>query len=813
MSFSIATAVSGTGTVSCTGTTTVTGVGTNFGSIGATCRVGGTITVAGVTKTITAIASTTSLTTDTAFGTFSGSAYTLTYQIVQSGTDTLNNSTAAFAGSTITDRGGLYRIFDVGSFDLKITGTLTVDSTTAQLRNNFVNGAFLVLSGAASAEFIVTGDKAAANNGPFPYVGFDWLGTNGSKIMQLQGTASFPAKLTLIDACIRFGADWITTNLGQYSTITTSGKICWILCASGTGTSQARLRQDNITASINFIATKTYLGVWLNFGVAQTSLTGYTPIYTDGPEVNSGSVAIAPLITVTNYDTTYVTPAYYGGAQWTNLGGSISKLQNNLVGTNMAWYSQSVSGSTYNVLEFSKVITAKAQDSLGNLLSGGYLYYQPVGSNVAGVRSKGATSDITFDLTQQAIQFSSGSATNEFVYAWAYSNTVGLIANTSTKYFCTDTTKGAETQTVYSSTYGYDKQSSLVTLSGNNATTPTFVHASLPTTDKIVANAAAITGVTFNFQTRTLTVTGNLTVQQIYDAYQYQLNQTANLQISDECTVANGQTYYVGWTIVNSGTISAGTNLKTIRAAFINNSGLITALFTFALGTSAQLVYSNLTSSTIWTTDNTGETYNLQLNLTGSYTDYIPPPITGSWGWVAERYGYQRTSGTFSPSTGGTFSAAPIWIADTAITVTNVATVAAYTTFGTLDQLYDYAKYFETQRPQYVLATKNGSTLDFGALNIIIDATASSVWSYAYPSGTLFVDYILQATGVLQTSSILGLSVNSPTLTIKASVLAAGSTFTTIKTTGSITFANAATATCVYETSVGSSTNIVFGNL
>jgi hypothetical protein len=91
-----------------------------------------------------------------------------------------------------------------------------------------------------------------------------------------------------------------------------------------------------------------------------------------------------------------------------------------------------------------------------------------------------------------------------------------------------------------------------------------------------------------------------------------------------------------------------------------------------------------------------------------------------------------------------------------------------------------------TQSPKFVLVTRNGTELIFGATKINVDATASQVWSY---------------------------NDTTDTLTIKATVLAAGAKFTSIKSTGAITFLNAATATCIYVDDEGSSTNVVFGNL
>jgi hypothetical protein len=736
MAFALATAVAGAGTVSCAGTTTVTGSGTNFGAFAGTARLGGTITVGGVTKTITAIASTTSLTTDTAFGVFTAQAYTGQKEVVQTAADTMGTSLGAITGFTVTNRGDQLRTFDANGLDLTINGVLTVDSTTGQLRNNTTTSGLKILSTAsASAELIINGRRAAANNGPFPYAGLDWLGVNGQQVMQLQGTATYPAKLTLRDSCIRYGADWFTTLSGQFSTITTEGETCWILNASGSGTNQARLRLNNTTPSINFTAKKTYVGVWLNFGVPQTSLKGYTPIATDGPEINLSAVAVASRIVIEDYDTTYIQAAYYAGAQIVLYGSAWARLKNNLLGTNIVWRSVAAVSGRFNVLEFSKQITIRAQDSAGNLLSNGYMYYQPVGANVAGIRAKGITSDITFDLTQQAVATVSGAATSEFVYAWDWANSS---ANESTyAYFCTGTTKGAETHVIRSSRYGYDKQSATVSLIGNGAATPTFVHVSLPTTDKVIANAAAITGVAFNFSTKTITVTGTLTIQQIYDAYQYQLNQTANLQQPDECTVASGQTYYVGWTINNPGTISAGANLTTIRAETITNTGTITAIYTSSAGTSSTLQLVGVTNNGVAAVWHPGTlaTELFQTNISGSaatYTVYYPPGSAGLVkNYARELYPYQRVAGSIT-LVAGLNTISFVDIPDVGITEQVQATAAAYATLEGPSKFYDRTAIFRLTEQGIKLGqivTRSGTALEIGTFSHVINTAAASVYA------------------------------------------------------------------------------------
>jgi hypothetical protein len=711
MAFAYTTAVAGAGTVSCAGTTTVTGSGTSFafgfGSVptGSQARVGGTITIGANTRTITAIASATSLTVDTAFPVFVAQAFTVQTGIIQTGTDTMNLSLGSATGFLITNRGDLFRTFDCRGLDLTINGTLTISSSVAQLRNDGSCNNRLTVNGSVSGgELIFNGRIASAGNGPIPYAGLDWLGTNGmGGATALNSTnATYPAKLTVIDACIRFGGDWFTVSSGNFARITTQGDECWILCAKGTGTSQARIRLNNTTPVIDLQATQTWIGTWLNFGVPQISLKGFTPIFTDGPELNLSAVAVATRIDIENYDTRYIQAAYYPGSQIVPYGGAWIRLKNNLLGTNIVWRSLSVGGATYNVIEYSKQIKAVSKDSLGNVLNDGYFYFQPVGTNVAGVRAKGGTSNITFDLTAKTLPISGGFATTEFIYAWDYANTDGL--KSTPKFFCSGQTTGAETHPGFLSRYGYDKQPITLSLSGNNTFEVTASHLSLPTSDKVIATAAAISGIAFNFTTKVMTITGNLTYQQIYDAYQYALNTTANLFQANDCLTANSTSDYVGWTInVGTGvTVSAGSgNFSTLKANTITLTGTaqITGIYQDTTGTSTVLTISGFgANSAVYVEDNSAIQKFYSASSTGTVTVYIPPTATGSWYYAVEKYGNQRQSDFFTFS-GGLKSIVVKDLPDTGITVTNSATVGAYTQLETPDKIYDYVAYLRLSAP------------------------------------------------------------------------------------------------------------------
>lgn len=114
-------------------------------------------------------------------------------------------------------------------------------------------------------------------------------------------------------------------------------------------------------------------------------------------------------------------------------------------------------------------------------------------------------------------------------------------------------------------------------------------------------------------------------------------------------------------------------------------------------------------------------------------------------------------------------------ISDDFITETNSATVASYSSINNLDQLYDRAKLWFVDNLELAFPSFNvqpvkasNESVNLGDKNIVIDGSAAT--AFAINTGT-------------------------NTITIKSSTLAAGSNFLELKTTGTITFVNGATAT------------------
>jgi hypothetical protein len=184
--------------------------------------------------------------------------------------------------------------------------------------------------------------------------------------------------------------------------------------------------------------------------------------------------------------------------------------------------------------------------------------------------------------------------------------------------------------------------------------------------------------------------------------------------------------------------------------------------------------------------------------FTGIVWDYrgLDNDNTDRFLFLIAAYGYQPAA-QISVLKGTTAaSVTRALLADVNITQANPATVAAYTEIGNLDRLYDRAALWLTEagaNMEHVgggnyLITADGSDLDLGSHNLVIDATAAS--AFAVNTGT-------------------------NTVTIKASQLLAGATFSKIVTTGTIAFANGATPgpALIYRDASGTSVPVTAPNI
>ena len=119
----------------------------------------------------------------------------------------------------------------------------------------------------------------------------------------------------------------------------------------------------------------------------------------------------------------------------------------------------------------------------------------------------------------------------------------------------------------------------------------------LPVNNDLVsteAQASAITGISFDFSTETITITSDTDTQELYDYYQYQLAQTANMQYGEDL-IRIGDSFNIDdWDLVLDGCTYTGSITTTGSATFLNSAILVGTI-----------------------TDSSGTTTRTELNLTG----------------------------------------------------------------------------------------------------------------------------------------------------------------------------------------------------
>lgn len=155
----------------------------------------------------------------------------------------------------------------------------------------------------------------------------------------------------------------------------------------------------------------------------------------------------------------------------------------------------------------------------------------------------------------------------------------------------------------------------------------------------------------------TLTVTGNATLDEVYDyLIAWGCSSVALAQfpsLSAYPATASGSALSTAMSIVvNTGvTLSAGTKFKTIAtSSTVTNNGTINTIYTSSAGTSAQLSLTGLTAGTaVYVADSAGAQVSYVASSGTSYTLNIAPGATGTWTWVTKRRGYEHSMGTFNP--------------------------------------------------------------------------------------------------------------------------------------------------------------------
>ncbi len=166
--------------------------------------------------------------------------------------------------------------------------------------------------------------------------------------------------------------------------------------------------------------------------------------------------------------------------------------------------------------------------------------------------------------------------------------------------------------------------------------------------------AAAITGVTVNGATNTVTVTSNISIGDFYDYVQWWAAQTANMDYDIPLVTTDLVNYTSTYDIVlNGGSITGAGEITTTGTLTISGSETSTVTIAASNGTTGFLNITGLSSHAVYLQNASATQMDYQSSVTGTYSYFIPNTATGTWRYVVKKAGFAYQTGTFVASAGG----------------------------------------------------------------------------------------------------------------------------------------------------------------
>jgi hypothetical protein len=155
------------------------------------------------------------------------------------------------------------------------------------------------------------------------------------------------------------------------------------------------------------------------------------------------------------------------------------------------------------------------------------------------------------------------------------------------------------------------------------------------------AQAAAITGIALNFATSTATITSDHDAQSLYDYYQYQLDQTANMAYGEDLILSGTTFDMADWDVVIDGCTYTG-DVTTTGTITLPNNGLIVGTATDSVGTTtvSTLTLTGLQSNSEVRVFNAGTTTELA-GVENSGTTFTANISASSVDIVVHSLGYE----------------------------------------------------------------------------------------------------------------------------------------------------------------------------
>lgn len=462
-----------------------------------------------------------------------------------------------------------------------LTGTLTLsDTLEIDVTKNIVHktGLINMLPGAnliVKGNFDDNSELASGGIGLLVDGGNLGGGSVGTCIRFTSATnQSNPANLVIENATIKVYVDETWAAIGHQDGVSiqaklkTQGKFASILSLQPPSTAVKRIRTVSLNPFLDLQAEKTITNLWLNLGVSQHSLKGLTPVGVDGPEVNVDSIATASKITFENYDPSYVVGIYYPNNDMILYQSPYVDLTNVAIGTNIRIKVMNNATGKEGVVLFSRNIKITVVDlATTNPIVGAEVFIERHGNSLT-VNPKGNTSHVIDNQYFSVLTNVNGEATGNYIYAVLHSNinidATKAVDSGKIDYFCSNTTGGSESETGHVRHYSYKEQTVEVSFAGFNEFEHKFFLSEDSGVTKTKADAELINGITIT-KPNLITVTSNVSLEDIYDYFKTWFIATSNMDITEKLVVENDTLIFGNYIL----TMDSG-------SGFVNGSGKIT---------------------------------------------------------------------------------------------------------------------------------------------------------------------------------------------------------------------------------------------
>jgi hypothetical protein len=687
-----------------------------------------------------------------------GNAILTDYRITQSGTDTSLNGLSTLPNVTVSTVGsgtGSKRVYNIAGLQLNVTGTLTHDGDLELLMGSAVANPGFNLNNPTLTKVMVTVSAGGIYN----------FGTTST----VNGIVRYSTGLGISNSGVGadpFSTAWLEVKNGG-SFIWRGGMIekssCEYLRYNATftvfrgvlynkGTADYQLRSeaaDAIAATTINISGLTLDGItnscrlYTLFGINTLSVT---PNFSNYQFNASGSLAQNGALTLTDWRNANNASAF---DVFFNSNAATNSYQTFVDGfERQLQCSQQVIGSSSDVITCRRNFTFTAQTASKTAIQGAAVYLREIDNGNRGIVN---TINFTPTVTTVGTTNSSGQYSVRLVVEniWAAFGTSTIRRDFR---YNTDATLNVSIWA-----YNYQYWSVTEGYIGTGTRAPTY--ALIADTYVTLSESAAVSKLASSFTVSgtTVTVTANSTLDDLYDALKAYKTRSVAAQletptISSQIVSASGTdlTGYTGWTlVVNTGvTLSSGTKLKRVIFDTVTKNGSITSLYIDGGNPSARLTLNGVNGGNVVVFDNTGAVVDYADSVSANYVMNIASGKTGTWTWAVEKYGFKRQSGTFTPGSGGDFSAIIAYVQDINLTVTNEATVAAYTSLENPTKVFDYVSYWRSSSNgiEFDLVSKAATLVDFGASSVtftpFISAPAGAVGALVpveTPEGVVFM--------------------------------------------------------------------------